>query len=67
MNPTIGYTAATSIAKEALESGRGVVELVVEKGLLPAGELARLLQPEVLARPYAAAGVVVEKDDRATS
>ena len=67
LNPTIGYTAATSIAKEALESGRGVVELVVEKGLLRAGELARLLQPEVLARPYAAAGVVAEKDDRATS
>ncbi|MEJ8281874.1 aspartate ammonia-lyase [Pseudonocardia spirodelae] len=51
LNPTIGYTAATEIAKEALASGRGVVELVVERGLVPADELAQLLRPEVLARP----------------
>ncbi|MBN9794758.1 MULTISPECIES: aspartate ammonia-lyase [unclassified Pseudonocardia] len=51
LNPTIGYAAATEIAKEALASGRGVVELVVERGLIPADELARLLRPEVLARP----------------
>ena len=51
LNPTIGYAAATEIAKDALASGRGVVELVVERGLIPADELARLLRPEVLARP----------------
>ncbi|WP_224401536.1 aspartate ammonia-lyase [Pseudonocardia sp. ICBG1034] len=51
LNPTIGYAAATEIAKEALASGRGVVELVVERGLIPADELARLLRSEVLARP----------------
>ena len=37
LNPHIGYTAATDIAKEALATGRGVAELVLEKGLLPAG------------------------------
>src|SRR3954453_3044033 len=49
LNPHIGYTAATDIAKEALASGRGVAELVLEKGLLPAETLADLLRPEVLA------------------
>ncbi|WP_078915218.1 aspartate ammonia-lyase, partial [Streptomyces sp. NRRL S-474] len=37
------------IAKEALATGRGVAELVLEKGLLPADRLADLLHPEVLA------------------
>ncbi|MFD9888995.1 aspartate ammonia-lyase [Amycolatopsis sp. NPDC059027] len=50
LNPSIGYAAATEIAKEALASGRGVAELVVEKGLLPADELAKLLRPETVAR-----------------
>lgn len=46
LNPKIGYAAATEIAKEALQTGRGVAELVVEKGLLPAEELAKLLKPD---------------------
>jgi aspartate ammonia-lyase len=50
LNPSIGYGAATEIAKEALATGRGVAELVVEKGLIPAEELAKLLRPETLAR-----------------
>lgn len=49
LNPHIGYTAATDIAKEALVSGRGVAELVLEKGLLPAETLADLLRPEIVA------------------
>lgn len=49
LNPYIGYEAATDVAKEALLTGRGVAELVVERGLLPAEELARILQPAVLA------------------
>lgn len=49
LNPYIGYTAATDIAKEALVTGRGVAELVLEKGLLPAQALADVLRPETLA------------------
>ena len=49
LNPHIGYTAATDIAKEALATGRGVAELVLEKGLLPAERLEELLRPEALA------------------
>ncbi|MFD7505923.1 aspartate ammonia-lyase, partial [Streptomyces sp. NPDC059850] len=50
LNPHIGYTAATHIAKEALATGRGVAELVLEKGLLPADRLAALLRPAEIAR-----------------
>ncbi|MFE0173638.1 aspartate ammonia-lyase [Streptomyces sp. NPDC059002] len=49
LNPHIGYTAATEIAREALRSGRGVAELVLEKGLLPPERLAELLTPERIA------------------
>ncbi|MFI2618544.1 aspartate ammonia-lyase [Streptomyces sp. NPDC018584] len=49
LNPHIGYTAATEIAREALSTGRGVAELVLEKGLLPPERLAELLTPERVA------------------
>jgi len=46
LNPFIGYEASTQIAKEALESGRSVYELVLEKGLLTKAELDKILAPE---------------------
>jgi aspartate ammonia-lyase len=49
LNPFIGYQAATEVAKEALLTGRGVAELVLEKGLMPPDELERILKPETLA------------------
>jgi aspartate ammonia-lyase len=51
LNPLIGYDAATSIARDALASGRSVVELVLERQLLGKEELVRLLHPEHLASP----------------
>nr|MBN2276587.1 aspartate ammonia-lyase [candidate division Zixibacteria bacterium] len=44
--PTLGYEICTELAREALETNRGVYELVVEKNLLSKGELDRLLAPE---------------------
>ncbi|MGJ9403841.1 aspartate ammonia-lyase [Arthrobacter sp. KK5.5] len=49
LNPRLGYSESTSIALEALTTGRGVAELVLERGLLTEAELAELLQPERLA------------------
>ncbi|MBS4061219.1 MAG: aspartate ammonia-lyase, partial [Bacteroidetes bacterium] len=46
LNPFIGYEASTLIAKQALESGRSVYELVLEKQLLSKQELDRILAPE---------------------
>lgn len=45
LNPYIGYQNATRIAKKALETGKGVVELVLEEKLMSATELDDLLQP----------------------
>ncbi|MCW2750231.1 MAG: aspA, partial [Aeromicrobium sp.] len=49
LNPYIGYAAATDVAKEALATGRGVAELVLERGLLPPEKLEAILKPETLA------------------
>ncbi|MEV7607419.1 aspartate ammonia-lyase [Paenarthrobacter sp. NPDC089322] len=49
LNPHIGYASATAIAQEALASGKGVAELVLEHGLLTAAQLEELLSPERLA------------------
>lgn len=51
LNPHIGYENATRIAKEAIRTGRGVAELVLEEGLLDEARLAEILRPEVLTRP----------------
>jgi aspartate ammonia-lyase len=49
LNPHIGYASATAIAQEALATGKGVAELVLEHGLLTATQLEELLSPERLA------------------
>ncbi len=56
LNPHIGYSAASGIAKEALATGRGVAELVLERGLLPPERLAALLSPEQIAGAVADPG-----------
>ena len=40
LNPAIGYAAATGIAQEALASGRGIAELVLERKLISSERLA---------------------------
>jgi aspartate ammonia-lyase len=52
LNPYIGYAAATSIAVEAHATGRGVAELVRERGLLSEAKLSEILRPDVLTRPH---------------
>jgi aspartate ammonia-lyase len=51
LNPYIGYAAATEVALEAHATGRGVYELVLEKGLMPKAQLDAVLRPENLTRP----------------
>ena len=45
LNPVIGYKASTKIAKEALETGKSVYNLVLEHGLLQKEQLDELLNP----------------------
>lgn len=52
LNPYIGYKASTKIAKEALESGRGVYELVLEHNLLSKEKLDEILDPKHMLEPH---------------
>ncbi|AFL69458.1 aspartate ammonia-lyase [Sulfurospirillum barnesii] len=51
LNPFIGYENSTMVAKEALESGRSVYDIVLEKGLLDKAELDDIIQPENMIKP----------------
>ncbi len=51
LNPYIGYEASTIVAKEALESNRGIYELVLEKKLLSKEQLDEILSPENMIAP----------------
>ena len=51
VNPYIGYENATRIAKAALESGRGVLELIREEGLMSEEALEAVLSPANMIRP----------------
>jgi aspartate ammonia-lyase len=46
--PTLGYETASSIAKEALASGRGVYDLLLEKKLFSREQLDHLLNPDTM-------------------
>ena len=48
LNPYIGYENASAVAAEAHKSGKGVVEIVIAKGLLSKEELDEILRPETL-------------------
>ncbi|MCA0375162.1 MAG: aspartate ammonia-lyase [Gemmatimonadetes bacterium] len=49
--PVIGYEAATRIARTALDTGRGVFELVLEGGLLSREQLDGILNPAAMTAP----------------
>jgi len=51
LNPVLGYDATTELAKEALETGKGIVELVREKGLLNESEIEAVMDPARMAGP----------------
>jgi len=51
LNPVIGYEASSKVAKEALETGKGVYELVLEKKLLSKDEIDNILKPENMLKP----------------
>ncbi len=52
LNPVIGYENSSSIAKEALETGKSVYDLTLERGLLTEKELKEILSPEHMIKPH---------------
>ena len=48
LNPYIGYKASTKVAKEALETGRSVYDLVLEHGIMSKEKLDEALDPKAM-------------------
>jgi len=51
LNPYIGYAKAAEIAKEAVASGRSIIEIVREKKLLSEKEIEEILDPVRMTEP----------------
>ena len=51
INPHVGYETATSIAKEAIQTGRSVRDICTERGVLTPEELEVILNPFEMTSP----------------
>jgi aspartate ammonia-lyase len=51
LGPHIGYAATAEIAKASVRTGRTIRDLVLERALLDADALDRILSPEAMTRP----------------
>lgn len=51
LNPYLGYEASSSVAKEALQTGKAVYDLVLERKLLSKEKLDQILAPENMIKP----------------
>ncbi|HEX6848831.1 MAG TPA: aspartate ammonia-lyase, partial [Chitinophagaceae bacterium] len=48
LNPVLGYEKTTELAKEALQSGKGILELIREKKLLTEDQIKKMMDPAAL-------------------
>ncbi|PZF70971.1 aspartate ammonia-lyase [Taibaiella soli] len=48
LNPVLGYEKTTELAKEALQTNKGILELIREKKLLTEDQIKKLLDPKEL-------------------
>ena len=51
LNPYLGYETSTRLAKKALDTGKGVYDLVLEENLMSKEELDDVLKPENMIKP----------------
>ncbi|WP_417015888.1 aspartate ammonia-lyase [Alistipes sp.] len=51
LNPYLGYETSSMLAKEALRTGKGIYDLVLEHGLMSQQELDQVLRPENMIHP----------------
>jgi aspartate ammonia-lyase len=51
LSPYLGYATTAEIAKAAVASNRSIRDLVLERGLMPADRLDRVLSPEAMTEP----------------
>jgi len=53
LNPVLGYEKTTELAKEALETNKGILELIREKKLLTEAQIKELMDPANMTNPNA--------------
>jgi aspartate ammonia-lyase len=51
LSPYIGYAKTAEIAKESVKTGKPIREIVLERGLLDAKHLDRILSAEAMTTP----------------
>jgi aspartate ammonia-lyase len=51
LNPVLGYDKTTELAKEALQTGKGILELIREKKLLTEAQIKDLMDPAKMLGP----------------
>ena len=51
LNPVLGYDKTTELAKEALQTGKGILELIREKKLLTEAQIKDLMDPAKMTGP----------------
>ena len=51
LSPYIGYAATADIAKESVRTGRPIRDIVLERRLLDAAQLDRILAVDAMTRP----------------
>ncbi|HCG2963309.1 TPA: aspartate ammonia-lyase [Corynebacterium striatum] len=62
LNPFIGHHNGDEIAKESLKTGKGVKELVLEKGLMDEATLSKVLSVENLMHPEFRGQLYIDED-----
>ncbi|MBT1699522.1 aspartate ammonia-lyase [Fulvivirgaceae bacterium PWU4] len=48
LNPVLGYEKTTELAKEALQTGKGILELIREKKLLTEDQIKKVMDPAAM-------------------
>jgi aspartate ammonia-lyase len=61
LSPYIGYAATADIAKESVKTGKPIRQLVLERGLMDAAQLDRILSVEAMTQPGIAGSEVKTK------
>jgi aspartate ammonia-lyase len=51
LSPYIGYAKTAEVAKESVKTGRPIRDIVLERGLMPAADLDRILSAEAMTQP----------------
>ncbi len=63
LNPYIGYAKAAEIAKEAIASGRSIIEIAREKKLLSEKEIQEILDPARMTEPVRPLEAAKKRED----